>query len=362
MKHKNDKKIVVGMSGGVDSSVALILLKKQGWQPIGLSLKYAVWQDKDNSLRENACCSKESFDVARQVCQKLGVEHHIFDVSKEFEQEVIDYFISELRNNKTPNPCIMCNPNLKFKKLFAWARDKGIQHVATGHFAQVKKGKVGYQLLKPKDKHKDQTYSLSFLPQEYLKDVVFPLDKYTKQQVYKIAKRHGFDFFEKIKQSQDFCFVAGKSMPKFLSKAIGEKVGGIQDIQGNILGKHQGLHFYTLGQRKGIKLAGGPWFVVGFNIIKNVLIVSKNEDDLKSQQAVLYPFNFISNQLLDKPIRIKAKIRYAHKAAKAILYPIHKGKLKIIFRKPVKSITPGQYVVFYKNKICLGGGRIQEFQ
>ncbi|MFH1889978.1 MAG: tRNA 2-thiouridine(34) synthase MnmA [Candidatus Kuenenbacteria bacterium] len=365
MKNKNKKKIVVGMSGGVDSSVALILLKKASWQPVGVSLKYAIWQDKENSLRENVCCSQESFDVAKKICEKLGVEHYVFDVSSEFKKEVIDYFMDELKNNKTPNPCVVCNPNLKFKKLFEWAEDRNIQYVATGHYAKTKckkqlTGNRECLLLKSKDKHKDQTYSLSFLPQKYLKHLVFPIGKYTKPQVYKIAKREGFDFFEKMKQSQDFCFVAGKSMSKFLSKVIGKKAGEIHDTYGNLLGKHQGLHFYTLGQRKGIKLAGGPWFVAGFDITKNILIVSKNENNLKAQQAILSPFHFISSKPLEKPLKVKAKIRYAHKAAKAVLYPAENGKLKIIFKKPQKSITPGQYAVFYKGKVCLGGGKIEK--
>ena len=176
---KSGKKIVVGMSGGVDSSMALILLKKQGWEPVGLSLKYGIWQDKRNLIRENVCCSRESFEIARSICKKLGVSHYIFDVSKEFKKEVIDYFVLELKNNCTPNPCVVCNPKLKFKKIFQWARKNGIKYVATGHYAVTKKNsKTGeFELLKSKDKEKDQTYSLSFLPQKWLKYTIFPLDR-----------------------------------------------------------------------------------------------------------------------------------------------------------------------------------------
>ena len=359
MTRGNVKKIVVGMSGGVDSSMALVLLKKQGWQPIGVSLKYAVWQDKRNLLRENACCSTESFEIAKDVCKKLNVEHHIFDVSKEFKK-VIDYFILELKNNRTPNPCIICNRYLKFKKLFEWAREHKINYVATGHYARIAKNqKTGNcELLIARDKQKDQTYSLSFLHQKWLKRIVFPLGNYTKDGIFKMAKKEGFDFYLKRKQSQDFCFVAGKCLHSFLEEEIGKKEGLIKDIKGNILRKHQGLHFYTIGQRKGINLSGGPYFVVDKNSKINTLVVSKNKRDLLGKQAILSPYHFISDKKLKEKKRVKVKIRSQHLSVKAILIPINLRQIKIIFDKPQKSLTHGQFAVFYQNNICLGGGKI----
>jgi len=348
------------MSGGVDSSVALILLKKQGWSPIGVSLKYAIWQDKANLLNENICCSTESFKIAENVCKKLGVPHYIFDVAKDFKKEVIDYFLTELSNNRTPNPCIICNRQLKLKKLFQWAEKQGIEYVATGHYAQISKNpKTGkYELLVAKDNTKDQTYSLSFLPQKWMGRLVFPLGNYTKEEVFQIAKKEGFGFYLRKKQSQDFCFVSGKCLDCFLEKEIGKKQGQIKDIDGNVIGEHQGLHFYTIGQRKGINLPNGPYYVIAKHYNGNALVVSENEQDLLSKTALLSPFNFISGESPEKEIRIKAKIRSQHNPADATLFLHKKGCLKLVFDRPQKSITPGQFAVFYKDNICLGGGRV----
>lgn len=360
MKNYSKIKIVVGMSGGVDSSMALVLLKKQGFEPVGVSLKYAVWKNKDNLLRENVCCSAQSFRVARDICKELKVSYYIFDVKKEFKKEVIDYFLKELKGNKTPNPCIICNRWLKFKKLFEWAKEHNIEYVATGHYAKVQKNSKTqkYELKRAKDKKKDQTYSLCLLPQKWLKNTVFPLADYTKSEVYKIAKQKGFEIFLKQKQSQDFCFVAGKSMECFLRKEVGERKGIIKDDNGNVLGKHEGLHFYTIGQRKGINLSGGPYFVLDMDPLSNVLIVTKNENNLFCKELVLSNFHFISDTLPKKKIRVEAKIRSHHPLASAILFPSNKNRLKLVFDKSQKAVAPGQYVVFYNKNICLGGGRI----
>ena len=361
MGKENKNKIVVGMSGGVDSSMALVLLKEQGWNPVGVSLKYAVWQDNENTLRENVCCSTESFAIAKDVCRKLNVPHHIFDISKEFQQEVIEYFLKELKNKKTPNPCVVCNRKLKFKKLFLWAKKHGIKQVATGHYAKVEKNeKTGkHELLRAKDKEKDQTYSLSFLSQKQLKKIILPLGDYTKKEIYALAKTNGFDVFEKQKQSQDFCFVAGNSLGCFLEKEIGIKKGEIKNLKGNVLGEHQGLHFYTIGQRKGLNVSNGPYFVIGMDKKKNELLVSKSQKDLLTKSAILSPCNFNLGKP-KRPINIRAKIRSHHKLAKAKLSLIKNGKVKITFDKNQKAITPGQFAVFYDGEVCLGGGRIIE--
>lgn len=367
----DQKPIVVGMSGGVDSSLALVLLKEQDWQPIGVSLKYAVWQDKKNLLRENICCTAESFRIAKTVCKKLGVPYYIFDVAKEFKKEVIDYFLAELKNAKTPNPCIICNRYLKFKKLFEWAKKHKIKYVATGHYARISKNPQTrkYELSKARDQKKDQTYSLCLLPQKWLAHLVFPLGNHTKAEIYQMAKEKGFGIFLKRKQSQDFCFVSGKSLHCFLKKELGEKPGLIKDSAGNILGKHPGLHFYTIGQRKGINLAGGPYFVVSLDIQNNVLLVSKKKEDLDQKTALLSPCHFIAGTPPRRKILVQAKVRSRHPEAPAKLEFVSKDKLKLVFTKPQKAITPGQFAVFYlpakgerakagPQNICLGGGNI----
>ncbi len=353
------KKIVVGMSGGIDSSMALILLKKQGWNPIGVSLKLPIWQNKLNPFKENPFCTKESLKIAKNICKKLDVPYYIIDARKDFQKEVVDYFISEWKNLRTPNPCVICNPNFKFKQLLQWARKHKIQYIATGHYARLRLNNrtKKYELLKARDKNKDQSYNLCLLPQKYLAHIIFPLANYIKKDIYKIAKKQGFKFFIKKKQSQDFCFVAGQSVCPFLKEKVGEKQGPVLDLKGNILTKHQGLHFFTLGQRKGIKLSGGPYFVAGWDKNKNTLFVTKNKKTLYKKELFVFPYHLISGKRMIKSIHAQVKTRYQQKLSQACLIP-EKRKLKIIFKKGVFAPCPGQFAVFYQKDKCLGGGRI----
>ncbi len=349
------------MSGGVDSSVAMILLKKRGFIPIGVSLKYDVWRDPENELNENVCCSAESFEIAKHVCEKMGVKHYILNAGKKFNKEVVDYFKSELRTKRTPNPCVVCNRKLKFVELINFAKKHKIPYVATGHYVRIRKNSrtKKYELLKGIDEKKDQTYSLSFLKKEWLKNLIFPLGDYTKDQVYKIAKKEGFDFYEKQKQSQDFCFIGKKAMQRFLKKEIGEEKGEVVNAKDQKLGTHEGLHFYTVGQRKNLNIPNGPYYVTDFNVPENKLIVTKNEKDKSLYKSELYlkPYNLLTDKFT-KPIKVEAKIRYQQPESKAVLCPEKNGFLKLIFTKPQRAVTLGQYAVFYKNDVCLGGGRI----
>ncbi len=353
------EKIVVGISGGIDSSVALILLKKQGFSPIGVSLKFSVWRDKKNLLKENVCCLEKSFEIAKKICQKFEIPYFIFSAEKEFEKKVINYFISEIKKGKTPNPCIICNEKVKFQKLLEIAKKLKAPYIATGHYARVKfnkKEKI-YQLLRGKDKKKDQSYYLCFLNQKILKHTIFPLGNLKKEEVKKLAEEFGIkDFFKK--ESQDLCFVARKSLPYFIEKFIGKKPGKIINEKGEVLGEHKGLHFYTLGQRKKLKIPGGPFYVIGFDRKRNLLIVSKNKKDLYKKEIFVSPFHFISKKPPRKKIEILCKTRYKQLLKRAILFPPKKGKIKIVFKKSCLSPTPGQFAVFYKNDICLGGGII----
>lgn len=363
MAKTTNRKVVVGLSGGVDSSVALLLLKQQGYEPIGVSLKYDVWKDKCN-ISENVCCSKESFSIAKKICAKLHVPYHIVEVKNKFDKEVISYFKEELRAGRTPSPCVFCNRNLKFRVLLEQAKRFGAGFVATGHYAKTvkskkikgKRGEPQYQLLRAKDKTKDQTYSLCFLTQKQLSKVIFPLGDLTKTEVYGIAKNAGFDWFEKRKQSQDFCFVSGSAMDSFLEKEIGVRAGDIADEKGNVLGSHKGLHFYTIGQRKGINLAGGPYFVVAKDIKRNRLIVSKNESLSDKKEIVIKNANLIS-QNIKFPALVSAKIRSAQKLARATLSK-EGSAYQLKFSKPQHAVTSGQIAVFYKGEKCLGAGQI----
>jgi len=352
-----NKKIVVGMSGGVDSSITLFLLKQAGWDPIGVSLKLAHWKNKDNCL-ENACCTDESLLTAKEICKKLNVPYYTYNVKKEFQKEVIDYFIKELKNNRTPNPCTVCNRKLKFKKLFEWAKKHGIKYVATGHYADTKFNKKTnqYELIKAKDQTKDQTYGLAHLPQSYIKNIVLPLGKYTKKQVYKIAKKAGFDVYSKRKQSQDLCFVSSKALPLFLNAKIGKKPGNIVTDKGKIVGEHPGLHYYTIGQRKGLKL-NTKHYVKEQRGKTNELIITDRKETIGGKKVILKPFHFISGKTPDKKLKIEAKVRYSQPLAKGVLEV--KGKtLEINFKKNQDYIAPGQFCVFYQGKTCLGCGVI----
>jgi len=345
-----NKKIVVGMSGGVDSSVSAILLKTAGWQPVGVTLLLPHW----GCVRENACCTEEALAIAKNVCKKLGVRHHAIDCREEFKREVMDYFVRELRAGRTPNPCITCNRFFKFKKLFEIAKKQGIEFVATGHYAKIRLRKGKAELVQPKDKTKNQTYGLCLLLQEWLQKIVFPLGGLTKTQVFAIAEKEGFPFFLKRKQSQDLCFVSAKELPAFIESRVDAKRGAIVDEQGKKLGTHNGLPFYTIGQRKGLN----GFFVKSKDAERNELIVTDKRNALQSKIVFVRDFNFCSGEIPKKKLRVKAQVRYRQEPVDATMFPPKDSRLKIVFEKPVEAIASGQVCAFYAKGVCLGGGYI----
>ncbi len=330
------------MSGGIDSSVAAALLKREGFDVVGVFMKL----DKLKS-------SRESEKRAKAVAKKLGISFRVLDLRKEFKKKVIKPFIEKYKKGKTPNPCVVCNKEIKFDILFKKLSEFKADFITTGHYARIRKGK----LLKGRDKGKDQSYFLWQLTPKLLNKVLFPVGGYTKKETKQLAK----DFelpFKTISDSQEICFV-GKSINNFLKEHLKMKKGKIINIKGKIVGEHKGLHFYTIGQRKGIELPGGPFYVLDKDIKKNYLIITKNEKDLYKKELIAKKINWIRDKPLKFPLRVKAKIRYRHEPALAIVKGYNKSKIKVVFDKPQRAITPGQSVVFYKDQEVLGGGIIQ---
>lgn len=348
------RRVVLGMSGGVDSSVSLYLLKKSGFEPIGVSLRYKTWS---GCKRENSCCTEESFQNAKKVCNYFETPHQIIDVSEEFEKDVIGYFMDSLKKSVTPSPCVICNPKVKFEQLLKYADKIGANFIATGHYARIKKGET-FELHKPRDKDKDQTYSLSFLTQKELSRCIFPLGSFTKHEVENIAGSiEGLSFYNKIKQSQDFCFLGKDELPLFIDREIKQEIGEIYDDKGSLLGKHRGLSHYTIGQRGGIGITGGPFFVLNKDRKKNRLIVTRSKELVSSRELFLKPFNIVSGDLIKNEIIVEAKIRSSGQTNPAIIKPEGDG-LSLIFKKKQFAPTPGQIAVFYSGEICLGAGVI----
>lgn len=330
---KEKKKAVVAFSGGVDSSVSAFLLKKRGFDVTAVFMK----------LFES-----DSEKKAGKVAESMDIPFKIVDLRKEFGKRIIDCFVDGYRRGLTPNPCVICNREIKFGLFLKEAEKMDADLFATGHYARiVKKGGI-FRLFKAGDAKKDQSYFLYRLSQKQLSKAFFPLSFYSKEEVRKIAKKNKIPSFN-FQESQEVCFAdAG-----FLKEKLGEKKGKIVDKKGNVLGEHNGLWFYTFGQRKRIGLAGGPYFVTGKNLKKNELVVSKDGKDLLSKEVKFKSVNWISGRDPSVPAAFRAKIRYGHGAAPGIL-----KKGRFVFNKPQRAITPGQSIVFYKGSEVLGGGII----
>jgi tRNA-specific 2-thiouridylase len=351
---KKKLKVIVAMSGGVDSSVAAALLKKQGFDVIGVFMKFWFSPAAVKAATNwNRCCSLEAEARARSVARVLDIPFYVFNFEKEFKKKVVDSFLKEYRAGHTPNPCVVCNKEIKFGLLLQKALALDADYIATGHYVNLKNGKLS----RAKDENKDQSYFLWQLSQDQLKRVLFPLGNYEKPKVRKLAKAFKLPVAE-TPESQEICFVPG-DINDFLKDYFKPKKGKIVDVDGKVLGEHQGLIFYTLGQRKGIGLSQGPYFVKKKDFKNNNLIVTKDERDLSSKELTATDVNWLSGKEPKLPSKIKTKIRYRAKLVPAVIHKLNTKNYKLVFSQPQRAITPGQSVVFYKGNEVLGGGIIK---
>ncbi|MBN2452888.1 MAG: tRNA 2-thiouridine(34) synthase MnmA [Candidatus Omnitrophica bacterium] len=355
-------KVVVGMSGGVDSSLAAALLKREGYDVIGVTFR--MWpKDECGMSSPRACCSLDAVTRARAVAEDLGIPYYVVDFSREFKEEVIDYFCSEYLRGMTPNPCIICNMKIKFGHLLDKAASLGASYVATGHYARLGMDKAsGRVLLKEgSDKDKDQSYFLFSLSQKQLKSAIFPLGGLTKAKTRALAKRLKIRSHDTV-SSQDICFTRDEKYADYIKKKTGVDIrgGDIVDKSGNVIGRHKGIHFYTIGQRRGLGIAHTePLYVTSIDIEHNRLIVGIKEDIMK-KSLIADRINWAAVSGMDKPVRVMAKIRYNHKKAEAIITKMPNGAVRVDFIEPQAAPTPGQAVVFYKKDVVIGGGWIRE--
>jgi tRNA-specific 2-thiouridylase len=353
----NGKRVLVGMSGGVDSSVTAYLLKRDGWEVIGVTMK--VWPQDCISRAEDKCCGPSAIADARSVAHSLGIPHYVVDEADQFEKLVIDYFSSEYRAGRTPNPCVMCNEKLKFGNLWTKAHALGAEYIATGHYAIIEHHEDRAVLRKGLDGRKDQSYFLFSLRQPQLQRALTPLGGMTKPEIREIARSLGLKVADKV-DSQEICFVPGNDYKAFLRSHLGEQEfhrGGIYDTAGNFLGEHEGIEMFTIGQRKG--LPGGspyPLYVIDIDADHSRVIVGP-EGELVRGEFEIDNVNW-HIPAPTEPLEITVKIRYAHPGAAGIVEPSDTGTHRIVLNEPQRAVTPGQAAVLYVGDQVVGGGWI----
>jgi len=355
----NRKLVAVAVSGGVDSSVAALLLQQQGYEVIGLHM-HLFPVSCDDSVKSGKIKPDYLKDKAAQVCSYLGIPLHVIDLEKEFERYVIDYFCQGYLQGRTPNPCIICNRHIKFGLLLEKALSLNAEYLATGHYARIENREGKYHLLKGIDSSKDQSYVLYNLKQDVLPHILFPLGEYRKSDVRKIARENKLPVSEEP-SSQDICFVSGKYQDFLNGRVESLKPGEIVTVDGKVLGIHQGIMHYTIGQRQGLGIsAQSRLFVTRLDSERNRVIVG-TEQELYSSELVAGNLNWLQEAPAGKPIDIAAKIRYKSPEVQARLFP-GVDKVKIQFLEPQRAVTPGQSIVFYRNDEVIGGGIIEKEQ
>ena len=352
-------RVVVGMSGGVDSSATAALLLEQGYEVVGITLK--LWPQDCVSRAEDKCCGPQAVTDARAVCHKLGIPYYLIDEAAEFQTRVIQYFADEYKAGRTPNPCVMCNQNLKFGRLIDRADQLGAQSVATGHFARLEPSADGTRTLlkRGRDGRKDQSYFLFSLRQEQLARAMFPLGEKTKTDTREVARHCQLKTADK-EESMEICFVPDKDYGKFLQQAklVEQHRGEIVNLQGQVLGHHAGIEFYTIGQRKGLGISSPkPLYVIELDPATNRVIVG-DDSALERDEFIADRCNWIPFETPPETLEATVKIRYNHPGAAATVTPLSGGRAKVRLHVPQRAITPGQAAVFYQGDLVLGGGWI----
>jgi tRNA-specific 2-thiouridylase len=358
-------KVLVAMSGGLDSSVTAMLLHEEGYQVIGVTMKTWDYASSGGSKKTTGCCSLDDINDARILAVNLGFHHIILDIREEFGGHIIENFVSEYLAGRTPNPCVLCNTHIKWEALLKRADQMGCDFIATGHYANVRKENGRYIVSKGRDENKDQSYVLWGLSQESLARTMFPLGNYTKDEIRKIAMDRGYDEFVKKSESYEICFVPDNDYRSFLKRKVEgleEKVKGgrFVDSKGNYLGDHEGYPFYTIGQRKGLGIAmGEPMYVIGIDADTNTVTLGEKQELVKQKAIVRQP-NFIKYTSISSNEEILTKVRYKDKGTLSNVNALEDGNLEVSFYKEVSGIAPGQSAVFYEGNDLLGGGFISK--
>jgi tRNA-uridine 2-sulfurtransferase len=360
---KRKGRIGVAMSGGVDSSTAAALLQEEGYEVIGLTMH--LWDPtSDGQGAFGRCCAPEDINDARRVCDQIGIPHYVINLRQAFAKEVVDYFVAEYLQGLTPNPCIRCNDRIKFHYLLRKAEELGAQALATGHYARIQRDpdSAKYRLLRGLDRRKDQSYFLFSVTQEQMAKIRFPLGDQSKAEVRKKALGLGLRVAAKS-ESQEICFIPDDDYRKFVESYGGKgftRPGEIVNRQGKVLGLHQGIHAYTIGQRRGLGIAAPhPHYVLALELGKNRLIVGTN-GELFSSEFTVGRINWVSLSPPEKEMQATVQIRYRHPGAPALLFPLAAGKVRVELKNPQRAITPGQAAVFYDGDEVLGGGWIEK--
>lgn len=364
IENPETKKVIVGMSGGVDSSVSAYLLQQQGFQVEGLFMKN--WEEDDN---DEYCAAAEDLADAQAVADKLGIELHTINFAAEYWDNVFEYFLEEYKAGRTPNPDIMCNKEIKFKAFLEFAaEDLGADYIATGHYVRRRFKDGKWQMLRGLDNNKDQSYFLYTLGEEHVAKTLFPVGEIEKPEVRRIAEEQDLITHDK-KDSTGICFIGERKFKDFLSRYLPAQPGIIETAEGEEIGKHEGLMYHTLGQRKGLHIGGKkehgdePWYVVDKDVERNVLIVGQGADHER-----LYSKGLIANQLhwvdriaITEPQKVVVKTRYRQTDIPCTLVPVSDDEIRVEFDEPQKAVTPGQSAVFYRDEVCLGGGIIESY-